>query len=581
MTEQITRAQDGQARLEALYEVSSQLGTSLDLSEVLNQVMDAIIQLTGAERGFLMLFDDMSGKLRMEAARNVDQKTIEGHSMQISRTVLKRAATTGQGILTNNAQEDERFSAQESVIGFQLRSIMCTPLRARGRVIGAVYVDNKLFSGVFKDDDLELLATFANQAAIAIDNARLFTQTDQALARRVEELSIFQRIDQQLNQSLDLNVVLSSALDWAMALTAADSVSIGLLEETEEEEQILQLLVNTNIDDEEQRIVPVTHPVVAQVLSEKGAIFTQNATQAQSIDGSPAAEQLSVPILRNERVMGLITLESQTGGAINKEDKEFVMRLADRAAVAIENARLYGAIAAANRAKSDFVSIVTHELRLPMTSIKGYTDLMLRGMTGELSEQQRQFMEVIARNLARMNVLISDLSDINRMESGRMEFELSTFDIRDVVADVTDSMQERIANREQTLSVNIAPEVTAVYADPRRINQILTNLVSNANKYTPDGGNVQIQIVQEHGYTQVAIIDSGIGISAEDQAKLFTQFFRAEDESVRQQAGWGLGLSIVKKMVEAQGGEIWFQSKLGEGSTFAFTIPSAAMENAA
>ncbi len=580
MTEQTKKSNDGQARLEALYEVSSQLGTSLDLSEVLNQVMDAIIQLTGAERGFLMLYDEISGKLRTEAARNVDQKTIEGESMQISRTVLERAATTGQGILTNNAQEDDRFSAQESVIGFQLRSIMCAPLRARGRVIGAVYVDNKLFSGVFKDEDLELLATFANQAAIAIDNARLFTQTDQALARRVEELSIFQRIDQQLNQSLDLNAVLSSALDWAMALTTADSGSIGLLEETEEEEQVLHLLVNTNSEDEEQRIVPITHPILAKVFAEKGAIFTKNATQAQSIDGSPAIEQLSVPILRKGKVTGLITLESQTADAINEEDKEFVMRLADRAAVAIENARLYGVIAAANKSKSEFISIVTHELRLPMTSIKGYTDLILSGMTGELNEQQQQFMEVIKRNLGRMSVLISDLSDINRMESGRMKFEFGTFDIRDVVEDVIDSMQERIANREQTLSVEISPEVTAVYADSRRINQVLTNLVSNANKYTLDGGTVKIQIAQENGCAQVAVVDSGIGISEEDQAKLFTQFFRAEHESVREQAGWGLGLSIVKKMVEAQGGEIWFHSTLGEGSTFAFTIPSATMGNA-
>ncbi|MCZ7674347.1 MAG: GAF domain-containing protein [Chloroflexi bacterium] len=120
-----------QARLAALYDVSSQLGTSLDLSEVLNQVMDAIIQLTGAERGFLMLYDEVTGDLRTEAARNVDQETIEGESMQISRTVLQRAAATGQNILTNNAQEDDRFSAQESVIGFQLRSIMCVPAGAK------------------------------------------------------------------------------------------------------------------------------------------------------------------------------------------------------------------------------------------------------------------------------------------------------------------------------------------------------------------------------------------------------------------------------------------------------------------
>lgn len=187
MNNQLIERQE--ARLSALYEVSSQLGKSLDLGEVLNQVMDSIIQLTGAERGFLMLYDAEQDKLQTRAARNFDQETIEADAINISHTVIERAISIGEGILSSNAQEDDRFSGQESVVGYQLRSIMCAPLLVRGQTLGAVYVDNRLFSGVFEKDDLGLLVTFANQAAIAIENARLFTQTDQALARRVEELS--------------------------------------------------------------------------------------------------------------------------------------------------------------------------------------------------------------------------------------------------------------------------------------------------------------------------------------------------------------------------------------------------------
>ncbi|MBP6472498.1 MAG: GAF domain-containing protein [Chloroflexi bacterium] len=563
-----------QARLAALYQVSSQLGASLDLSEVLNQVMDAIILLTGAERGFLMLFDDLTGRLRTEAARNVDRETIEGESMQISRTVLQRAATTGDPILTSNAQEDERFSDQQSVIGYQLRSIMCVPLRARARIIGAVYVDNRLYSGVFKGADLELLGTFANQAAIAIDNARLFTQTDHALARRVEELTVFQQIDQQLNKSLELNQVLSSALTWAIALTTADSGSIGLLVETDTE-PALRLLVNTSAGGEPPRTVPTDHPVLAQVLQEERSVYLEQVSEAESLDGRAAAVQLAVPIKRDGLITGLITLESRAPQAINNEDIAFVERLADRAAVAIKNARLYEDIHAANKAKSDFISVVTHELRLPMTSIKGYTDLIMSGMTGELNEQQKQFLGVIKRNLDRMSVLIRDLSDINRIESGRMQFEVGAFDVRDVVMDVVESFQEQAATKSQTLRVEVGEGDTAVSADSRRVSQVLTNLVSNANKYTPPNGDILIQVQPQAAFVQVAVRDTGIGISEENQAQLFNQFFRAEDAAVREQVGWGLGLSIVKKMVEAQGGEIWFQSTFGEGSTFAFTLPSA------
>lgn len=563
-----------QARLAALYQVSSQLGVSLDLSEVLNQVMDAIILLTGAERGFLMLFDDLTGRLRTEAARNVDRETIEGESMQISRTVLQRAATTGDPILTSNAQEDERFSDQQSVIGYQLRSIMCVPLRARARIIGAVYVDNRLYSGVFKEADLELLGTFANQAAIAIDNARLFTQTDHALARRVEELTVFQQIDQQLNKSLELNQVLSSALTWAIALTTADSGSIGLLVETDTE-PALRLLVNTSAGGEPPRTVLTDHPVLAQVLREERSVYLEQVSAAESLDGRAAAVQLAVPIKRDGLITGLITLESRTPQAINDEDIAFVERLADRAAVAIKNARLYEDIHAANKAKSDFISVVTHELRLPMTSIKGYTDLIMSGMTGELNEQQKQFLGVIKRNLDRMSVLIRDLSDINRIESGRMQFEVGAFDVRDVVMEVVESFQEQAGTKSQTLRVEVGEGDTAVSADSRRVSQVLTNLVSNANKYTPPNGDILIQVQPQAAFVQVSVRDTGIGISEENQAQLFNQFFRAEDAAVREQVGWGLGLSIVKKMVEAQGGEIWFQSTFGEGSTFAFTLPSA------
>ncbi len=568
-----------QARLSALYEVSSQLGKSLDLDEVLNQVMDAIIQLTGAERGFLMLYDEDTGQLVTRAARNVDQKTIDGDAMNISRTVVERAVASGDGVLTSNAQEDARFSGQQSVVGYQLRSIMCAPLQARGFTLGAVYVDNRLMAGVFEMADLDLLMTFANQASVAIENARLFTQTDAALARRVEELSIFQRIDQQLNKSLELNRVLSLALNWAIALINADGGSIGLFERPEEAPPYLRLMVFRGADEvDEMRNVPVDHPIVQQVLAGSHSVLSHDVTESESIDGTPANVQLAVPIQQGGQISGLITLETQHAREINREDIAFVERLADRAAVAINNAQLYEQINAANQAKSEFVSLVAHELRVPMTSIKGYADLIISGVAGPLNDQQSQFLEVIRRNLQRMSTLISDLSDINRIESGRMVFDDKTFDIRETVADVTGSLHEQIEARGQTLTIDIAEEVPDVHADPTRIAQVLTNLVSNAHKYTPDNGRIIVRVTSDGHVAIVSVEDTGIGISEENQKKLFTQFFRAEDHAVRQQQGWGLGLSIVRNMVEAQGGQIEFESEVDKGSTFTFTVPLAKQE---
>jgi signal transduction histidine kinase len=569
-----------QQRLAALYEVGSRLSTTLDLGELLNLVMDATIQLTGAGRGFLVLVDQASGRLQTAAARNVDQKTISGDSMEISRGIVRQVLKTGVPVLTDNAQKDERFAEHKSVISYQLRAIMCVPLRARSQIFGAAYVDNRLFSNVFSQDDLDLLAAFAGQAAVAIENARLFRQTDRALSRRVEELTLFQRIDQELNHSLELNRVLALALEWAVKIAGADGGSIGLLEHEAEDEaqsqQFLHLLAYQGANSgAAERSIPDTHPVVAQVLREGKPIMTHGVDEGQAIDGSAAAVELAVPIKKDGTVLGLITLEQHAADAFGSEDVAFVERLADRATVAIENARLYEAVQAANDAKSEFVSLVTHELRIPLTSIRGYTDLLLKEMAGPLNDSQRQFLGTVRRNLDRMSVLIRDLSDINRVESGRMQFETVPFNLHDVLNNVAGDMQEAVEERQQTLVVTFPEEDVVVLADRTRVAQITSNLLTNANKYTPDGGTIELRVLVDAGMARVEVSDNGLGISEEEQAKLFTQFFRGEANAVREQSGWGLGLSIVKKLVQAQGGEVSCSSQPGEGSTFSFTLPLA------
>jgi signal transduction histidine kinase len=562
-----------QARLAALYEVSARLGTTLDLAEILNLVMDSIIQLTGAERGILMLFNEITGELESMAARNMDHKTLDHRSLEISRSIVGRVVTEGRPLLTDNAQEDSRFSSHESVVSYQLRSIMCAPLRVRGRIIGAAYVDNRLFANQFSQADLDLLTAFSNQAAVAIDNARLFTQTDQALARRVEELALFQQIDQELNKSLDLKRVLDLALEWAVSRTQADGGSIGLLEEDDEGRAFLRLLVHKGDDADVSTIVPAGHPVLAQVLAEGRLVQTRNVTAAQAIDGTAAVIQLAVPVRTEGKITGLITLENHHARAYSHEEMVFVERLADRAAVAIENSRLYEAVQAANKAKSDFISLVTHELRIPMTSIKGYTDLMIGGLVGPLTEQQKEFLAIVRRNLERMNVLVRDLSDINRIESGRMKFDFAAFELHEVVDEIVQSLSEQLQTRQQTLAVEIPPDLPPVFADRTRTGQLLANLLSNAHKYSPGGAHITICLTENGEFAEIAVMDTGIGISAEDQARLFTQFFRSDDAAVREQTGWGLGLSIVRKIVQAQGGDVYCQSEYGRGSTFTFTVP--------
>ena len=547
-----------QSRLEVLYRVSSVLGASLDLNEVLNGVMDAVIELTQAERGFLMLVDPDTGRLDLRAARNLEQETIESQDMEVSRTVIRNVIESGQGVVTTDAKNDPRFAAQESVILYSLRSVLCAPLRVRDRIAGVVYLDNRAQTGIFTAQDLEMLNAFASQAAIAIDNARLYTQTDQALAERVSELETLTQIDRELNAQLDFTQVVDIARRWAISGTGASDGWIALLEE----DSPLNIVAGSD-EARQAALNGALGALVERCLSE---------SSSQSLapqDDNPA--RLIVSMQYTHKPIGILVVERPETFASTAQ--QFLERLAGRAASAIQNACLYKAVQDANQAKTRFVSVVTHELRIPMTSIKGYTDLLRGGMVGPINEMQTNFLEVIRNNVERMSVLVSDLSDISHIETGRMKLSLSVGKLGENVKQVVQTVQPKIEEKQQTLVVDLPEDLPPINVDPNRLAQVLTNLVSNASKYTDPEGKIDVRARLEGDFIRVEVSDSGIGISAEDQKRLFTQFFRSDDPMVREQQGWGLGLNVTQRLVELMGGQIGAQSEYRKGSLFWFTVP--------
>ncbi len=228
-----------------------------------------------------------------------------------------------------------------------------------------------------------------------------------------------------------------------------------------------------------------------------------------------------------------------------------------------------------DRMKSDFVSIVSHELRTPLTSIKGYLDLLLIGASGAINKHQESFLRIIKDNAERLHDLVNDLLDISRIESGKVDLDVQVVSMPLLIQHVADSLRMEFDDRNLTLTLDVPSNLPEIFGDPNRIEQILTNLLSNAYKYTRQGGaTVRARVVDS--VLQVDVIDTGIGISKQDQERLFTRFFRAEDRAVRQQAGTGLGLHITKLLVEMHGGLIWVKSEPGVGSTFSFTLPLPA-----
>jgi signal transduction histidine kinase len=556
-----------QKRLAALYGVSRAIGSSLDLQTVLDQVMDAIIQLTEAERGFLMLLDE-DGNLTVRVARNFDQETLESGEFAVSRTITREVVNAGQPVVTTNAQTDPRYAGQASIVAHALRSIMASPLRARGNIIGVVYVDNRIRTGIFSEKDLEVLDAFAAQAAVAIDNARLYGAKDQALADRLEELTMLQWIDRQLNETLDMKRAMQITLEWSSRLCNAQSASLGLYHP---EAKTVRWVAHYGEPDEFSSTSEVTlaHPLIGQVFETEQAALQMSAPGAE-----PVQTVLCVPIRLKNRVIGVATLVAARASAFDEDAQALASRLADRAAIAIENGRLYDDVQAANRTKSEFVSLVAHELKVPMTSISGYADLM--AMAGPLSDQQRSFIQTIKNNVQRMTALVSDLNDISRIESGQLHVELQAVDMRSAITEAKEGVIQQIKEHRHVLVEKVSPGLPPVRGDPRRVVQVLINLLSNAYKYTPDGGTITVRALRRGDAVQVTIADTGVGMTPQQLAKLGTKFWRADNDQVINQPGTGLGMAITQSLLVLMGGHMDAQSTPGKGSTFTVTLPAVA-----
>lgn len=558
-------AQKAAGRFEALYNVSRVLGTSLDLQTVLDQVMDAVIQLTGAERGFLMLRDD-DGGLRVVAARNFDQETLGTEEFKFSRTIANEVLDTGKSVVTTNATEDPRFAGQMSIVSQALRSIMATPLFARNNVIGVAYVDSRAFAGLFEDTDLNTLEALSGQAAVAIDNAILFAETDQELSHRVEVLQQLRRIDMQLSESLDADRTMQVTLEWSCRIAEAQSGHMGFVETHEHTRHVVGVQQYEDETEIEEHVnLDEVYPQIWEVVdANKSIVFDTGQYGVETI--------LAVPVrLGEDRVIGVMLVKRTDGNSFTDEQKDLIERIVTRAAVAIENSRLYAAVQEADIAKSEFVGIVAHDLKAPMTSISGYADLML--MTPEsLVGRQEDFLKRISGTVKRMEMLVSDLADIARIETGHFFMDEIKVTVASVVEAVRDSVVPEMETRSHNYIEAVDENLPDMKTDYYRLVQVLTNLVSNAYKYTPDGGKILLKVRQIDDRIEFSVRDTGIGLSEEAIKQIGTKFWRAEDSYTRSQPGTGLGFSITRSLVEQMGSQITIKSVVGKGSNFSFSV---------
>ncbi len=575
-------------QLQILNEISKELSSTLDLESVLIRIMKSAVDILNTEAGSLFLVEEETGDLVFRVVEG-GALSLVGEHIPAGSGIVGAAAASGEPVISNEASHDPLFYDDvDQETRFTTQSLLAVPLRLQDESIGVLEVINKKDGSQFNTDDAALLTTFAAQAAIAIQNASLYAATDAALQDRIDELQNLQRIDRELNRKLDFDTVINATLQWAIRTTGASAGTIGMVNA---EGNGLDLLAATGyredfLENHQDKPVPLSWGIAGRVLANGRAEFSRHVQDdPYYIDAArdTTVAQITVPILRGNQPIGVLVLESDVAELFTDDDFAFIQRLVEHAAVAIDNARLIQGIEQANRDKTQFISTVAHELKNPMTSIRGYTDLLKGGQVGEVTDMQVQFLGTIRSNVDRMTRLVSDLSDMARIETGHMRLEMSPISVKDVIDDTVRGMQSQIEEKNQTLNLDVPEDLPKIFADQTRMIQVMTNLVSNAYKYTPEGGEIWVGAALEteetdtNGKREIVhhwVKDTGIGMDEEELGNLFQKFYRTQRGKGMAQ-GTGLGLNITKNLVESHGGRIWVESTVGEGTSFHYTIPIA------
>jgi signal transduction histidine kinase len=289
---------------------------------------------------------------------------------------------------------------------------------------------------------------------------------------------------------------------------------------------------------------------------------------------------LAVPLLLEKRIMGVLTVFRREVGSFSPEVVNLLQTFAAQSALAIQNARLYREIEeksrqieAANRHKSEFLANMSHELRTPLNAIIGFSEVLQERLFGELNEKQAEYTDDILTSGRHLLSLINEILDLSKVEAGRMELELATFDLPLAIDNARTFVRERAIKHGITLDVDVDERLGDYVGDERKIKQILLNLLSNAVKFTAEGGRIEISARKISGSVEISVSDTGIGIAPEDLPKIFEEFRQVGSDYSHKVEGTGLGLTLAKKFVELHGGKIWVTSEFGKGSTFSFSLP--------
>jgi two-component system phosphate regulon sensor histidine kinase PhoR len=509
--------------LTALLDTARALASSLDLTEVLEIIARRAQVLTEADGGRIYLLEPDGQTLRPLVALGVEAAEMMGFSFSVGQGITGQVAATGIAEVVNDIHRDPRGVHIPGTAQTPL-SMLCVPLTIKGDVAGVMAV-SRLEGQPFDDQDLQLATSMANHAATAIENARLY----QSVAERET------RLRDQIESAADAILNIDTEGRLTLLNKEAERIS-GFTRDEVLGHHFTELLPPEDVEK-----------LGTLVLTDIGDEVDQQAYEVELLGKWGQVIPLEIRVSALER-----------GGRL--EGWQIIGRDVS------ERRRL-------EQMKSQFLATVSHDLRTPLASIMGFTEMLMEGSPGPLTETQDEFLGIVFESSQRLMALVNDLLDISKLDVGRTSMEVKTIELPRLIAGVVDEIGPLAYKKNILLEVDCPETLPSTQGDQRRLEQILNNLLSNAVKFTPEGGKIEVKAELAGGQLVVTVRDTGVGIPPEDLPHLFQPFHRGGNVTKQAIEGSGLGLSIAKALVEAHGGTIGVESELDKGSTFRFTLP--------
>lgn len=601
------RAQPLVEDVELLTAIASQIGTAFDKAELYQQIkqkeeqLDLVNKLTRiitSSPDISQVYEGFAAELRK--TMDVDWESIvliegkelhflalsteigtpwrPGETIPLEGTATEWVAATKKALVEPDLEIERRFWTGEYHLKQGVRSIVYLPLLAKGEVFGTLIIGSRR-PNAYQERELALLEHLVGQISMPILNAKLLQENKE----RAEQLSAISRVTKVISSDISLDEVFNTFTQELRGLVDFDRISISFIEGDRARFLAVSSAVETEL--KRQTTYPLEGSATGWVAKHEMTLIEPDLAQRRLFSHDDIKLKIGlrssiyVPLFSKGRVFGSLNLSSFQPNAYEEREQAILEQLAAQIAGFIENTRLYSQeraerIALERQAKerSEFIAAISHELKTPLTSIIASGDLLSEEIQGEEQEPQRRLIQNIVHSAHSLLARLDELLDADKKGVRRPRLQLKPLDIKFLLEDVKARVSPIAKSKEQSLTLDLPDSLPIAAADAQQLEQVLLNLLTNASKFTPEGGSIILRAKKRKADLVVEVQDSGIGIPKEEQARLFQPYSRVESDR-QSYPGLGLGLALAKQIVELHGGKIWVESELGKGSTFAFSLP--------